>query len=137
MSHVTHWVPAGCLVDVSGTIDNQELAQINSEMTGSPRFDDIAYFLRDLTAITRQGIDFDALSYAAFFNWGASLSKKHLRGAFVVGDEQTAQRVGHYIRESARAGSSWDQRVFVDRASALTWAEAGAQSPRSEGDRHE
>ncbi len=122
MAHKTRWAQGGCYVDVFGEITSQELSQINSEMTGSPHFDDMKFFVRDLSGITRQSIDLDSIVVAAFCNQAASTYKRKLRGAFVVTDAATRERVLHYIAESRALGSTWELRMFEDQRSANAWA---------------
>lgn len=123
MAHRTTWSEKGCIVDVTGEITGHELAVINNEISGSPLFDSISYFVVDFTGVQKQYIDLEALTIAAYINRAASIYKKKLRGAFIVGDAVTLKRVAHYLRESKNAGNPWEQKFFVERSSALTWAQ--------------
>ncbi len=94
----------------------------SSEMTGSPHFDDMKFFVRDLSGVTQQSIDLDSIVVAAFCNQAASTYKRKLRGAFVVTDAATRERVLHYIAESRALGTTWELRMFEDQPSANAWA---------------
>jgi hypothetical protein len=128
LAHVTRWTDVGCIVDVQGEMTNEELRAINGELTGSARFEDLGYFVRDLTGVTRQSLALDELTCAAYTNWAASAYNKELRGAFVVGDAATLARVDYYIQQSQQAGCRWELKVFSNFAAALAWAEADCET---------
>ncbi len=124
MPHKTQWTENGCHQTVCDTIDGHELVRINDEMCGAEQFDNIQYFIRDLSRILMNRLQPSDLVEAAYINYVASTYKPRLRGAFVVGDPITESHVQHYIHQSNMAGNHWELAIFHDHDAALKWATA-------------
>jgi len=124
MPHQTRWTENGCHLTVFDTIDGPELIRINDEMCGAEQFDNIQYFVRDLSRIRMNRLCPSDLIEAAYINTVASTYKPRLRGAFIVSDPVTESHVQHYIDQSKKAGNHWEMAIIHDPDAALQWATA-------------
>ena len=126
MAHKTEWTRQGCIVNVFGDVNDDELARINAELSGSPELVNLRFFVRDLTNIQSLHMKDDSLAEAAYINASLSQYSPHLRGAFVAAGSVTSEKVRQYIAYAKEAGCRWDQQVFEDREAALRWVGASA-----------
>lgn len=121
MGHKTTWTSDGCHVDVYDVITGGELAQINEEFCSSEHFDNVKYFIRDLTKIKSNLLQEDDIMEAAFIASVASGYSRRIRAAFVVHDVTTERLVKKFALYSMNAGSKWNIKIFKDAASAADW----------------
>ena len=121
MSHRTVWSDDGCIVHISDKLIYKEVEEINRELCSNYNFDNIKYFLRDLTAVKSVEISKDELEYAAYINFAASSYKQKLKDAFVINHKKIEENVNFYIETCKSIGISWDQRIFPDAVQALAW----------------
>lgn len=121
MAHNTDWNEKGCIVHISEKLTYKEIEMINCELTSNYSFDDIKYFIRDLTAVNSFEISEDELEYEAYINLGASLYKKRLKGAFVIKLKKVEDYVKFYIDTSKNIGNPWEQKIFSNFDDAFKW----------------
>ena len=121
MAHRTTWEKDGCIIRIFGTFSADELEGINEEFTNHKNFDEVHYFIRDLTEIQEIKLSLDDIQVMAYKDAASSLSSKKIRGAFIVNNEMTAQISSYYIEQSLEAGSRWIQSIFYDFETAEKW----------------
>jgi len=121
MPYKTVWNNAGCIVEIYGAINYEDVEKINTELCSSYNFINIDYFIRDLTAVKSVEISKYELEIAAYINYSASSYKKKLKGAFVINNEIIKNNVKFYIETSEKIGITWEQRIFANIHDALAW----------------
>lgn len=132
MAYTTTWIGNGCIVDLHDEITGEEFAAINDELCGSPRLDEVRFFVRDLTRVSMARVDGAVLEVAAFINAVASSYKWRLKGAFVVAGHEVRDHILRYLEQSRIAGCTWDQQIFCCRETALAWASSNADHGEDE-----
>ena len=121
MAHNTTWEESGIYWQFFGYVSAQEVEEANNEMYGDLRFDDIKYFIWDMSNATGWGMTESDAAYSAATDKGASRTTKKVKGALISNDEKVRAIMNIYIEVSSKIENPWELRIFNKLEDAREW----------------
>ncbi|MCU7836603.1 MAG: hypothetical protein KZQ83_15310 [gamma proteobacterium symbiont of Taylorina sp.] len=121
MPHRVKWEKQGAYWDISGVVRIDEIMEIINELIGSPKFDDLNYFILDATNVIELIATKHQLDAPAAIVKSTNDYKPKMKVGFVSEDEHIRALIAHYIEKSFKLGSTWERKIFNDIEDARTW----------------
>lgn len=121
MPHKTTWEDKGINLQFYGDITTDEVEQSTAEAYGDHRFDDIKYFIWDMTDAESLITDEAHVESTAAESWAASTYKTSLKGAIVSNDNDICKFIEHYIATSSKMENPWELKLFSNTKDATKW----------------
>ena len=121
MAHNTTWEERGIYWKFSGHVSAVEVEEADNEMYGDPRFDEIKYFIWDMTDASELGMTESDSDFPAGTDRAAAYTNKNLNGALVSNNEQIRKRFKRYIEVSSEIGNPWKLKIFNNLEDARAW----------------
>jgi len=121
MPHKTIWEKDGIYWQFYGDITLAEVHEANGEAYGDHRFDDIKYFIWNMTDVNNLEMSLDDAKKPACTDEVASSYKRRLNGAFAATDKHIRKVIERYIELSIEHKSTWNLKLFYTEDDARKW----------------
>ena len=121
MTYKITWGKEGINFQFFGDVTASELHDANNEIYGDHRFDDIKYFIWDMTGAKNLEMIKDEAEISVYTDHVATSYKRSLKGAFVANDKHVRKIIKHYIDKSIKLGSTWELNLFYKTEDAKEW----------------
>jgi hypothetical protein len=126
MTYRTSWDSGRFFAEFSGDVSASDIAAVNDEFTGDPRFDSVRCAIWDMSRISRLVMPLADIEYAAAVDIGAAAVRPKLRGAIIVSEGHVKELVENYLAITREVDHTWDTRVFGNLNDAVEWLDSGA-----------